>query len=144
MHLVCPHCQSINRLNPERLSDAPNCGRCHRALLTAQPLELDEAGLQRHLQHEQLPLLLDCWAPWCGPCRNFAPVFSAAARAWEGKVRFAKLNTEAQPQAAQALQIRSIPTLILFQSGHEKTRLSGALSAPQLQQWLQHALAGLA
>ena len=135
--LICPACQAKNRVPSTRLSQAPQCGKCKKSLLPAEPLELTGAQLSRLLSHETLPLVVDFWAPWCGPCLQMAPTFTAAAANVLGQLRLAKLDTEAQQAAAAQFGIRSIPTLIAFVKGKEVARQSGALSAGQLQQWLQ-------
>ena len=140
IELVCPQCQTVNRVTPERLGDRPRCGHCRQLLLPGRPLELDGAKLERLLQREGLPLLVDFWAPWCGPCKNFAPVFADAARRWEPHLRLAKLDTEAEPLVAERFGIRSIPTLMLFRHGQEYARQSGALNRDQLDDWLMRQL----
>lgn len=134
--LICPACQAKNRVPGERLGQDPKCGKCKTALLLNHPLELDGARLDRLLQQETLPLVVDFWAPWCGPCQSMAPVFAAAAAQFNGRLRLAKLDTEAHQAPAGRFGIRSIPTLIAFAQGKEIARQSGALSAGQLQQWL--------
>ncbi|GAA3547707.1 thioredoxin TrxC [Zobellella aerophila] len=135
--LICPACQAKNRVPAERLDQDPSCGKCKTALQPSHPLELDGNRLDRLLANETLPLVVDFWAPWCGPCQSMAPVFSAAAGQTKGRLRLAKLDTEAHQAAAARFGIRSIPTLIAFRQGQEIARQSGALSAGQLQQWLQ-------
>lgn len=138
--IPCPHCNGLSRLPAERLADAPRCGRCKGALLPGRPFAVDGAGFAAQLKGD-LPLLLDVWADWCGPCKAFAPVFDQAARQLSGRVRLAKLDSEAEPQLAGQLGIRSIPSLILFQGGREVARQSGALPLPQLVAWLrQHGI----
>jgi thioredoxin 2 len=122
------------------LADNPRCGRCKQALFSGKSLALNEANLQPTLTGNQIPVLVDCWAPWCGPCQSFAPVFEEAASRLEPLLRFAKLNTEAEQKIAQQWAIRSIPTLILFREGQELDRKSGALPLPQLMQWLHQYL----
>ena len=139
LHVNCPHCQATNRVPAQRLSAQPKCGQCKRPLFTGQPLELTAANAQQTLQRNDIPVLVDCWAPWCGPCKGFAPVFAQAARELEPALRFAKLNTDEVQQLAAAWQIRSIPTLILFRGGQETARVSGALPGPQLYEWLRQA-----
>ncbi|HTQ36990.1 MAG TPA: thioredoxin TrxC [Steroidobacteraceae bacterium] len=131
IQLVCPHDGAVNRVPAARLNEAPKCGRCHAPLFIAAPLELDAAGFERQLAQEQLPLLVDFWAPWCGPCRMMAPAFGQAAGLLEPHMRLARVNTEEQPELAARFGIRSIPTLILFAGGREIARHSGALPAPQ-------------
>lgn len=138
--IPCPHCHGLNRIPAARLGDAPRCGRCKSAVLPGQPFAVDGAGFAAQLRGD-LPLLLDVWADWCGPCKAFAPVFDQAARQLSGRVRLAKLDSEAEPQLAGQLGIRSIPSLILFKDGREVARQSGAMALPQLLAWLrQHGL----
>lgn len=134
--LTCPDCTSTNRVPSERLGDGPKCGKCKARLFQGKPLELNERNVDAVLANTGVPLLVDCWAPWCGPCRSFAPVFEAAAQQLEPRLRFAKLNTEAEQELASLWGIQSIPTLILYRDGREVTRMSGALPLTQLKAWL--------
>jgi len=134
--IPCPHCHSLNRIPGDRLGDAPRCGRCKGAVLPGKPFAVDGAGFAAQLKGD-LPLLLDVWADWCGPCKAFAPVFDQAAGELSGRVRLAKLDSEADQQLAGQLGIRSIPSLILFRNGREVARQSGALPLPQLLAWLR-------
>jgi len=135
----CPHCLTSNRVPPERLSDNPHCGKCKKSLFVGKPLELHPGNVGATLDKNDIPVLVDCWAPWCGPCQQFAPIFEQAATQFEPQIRLAKLNTEAVPSIAQRWNIRSIPTLILFKDGKEIQRASGAMPLPQLTQWLARA-----
>ena len=135
-NISCPHCLSTNRIPTERLTDKPVCGKCKKALFMGKPQELTAANVATVVNHNQIPVLVDCWAPWCGPCRNFAPVFEQAAKEHEPKIRFAKLNTEQYNNVSSRWNVRSIPTLILFKNGKETARVSGALSPSQLKNWL--------
>lgn len=134
--LACPHCTAVNRIPAARLADRPNCGQCKRPLFTGQPVELSSANFEQHLQRADLPLIVDFWAPWCGPCRTMGPVFAAAAQALEPQARFGKLNTEAEPALAGRFAIRSIPTLAVFRNGREVARQSGAIDLATLKRWL--------
>ena len=135
MHIGCPHCDSINRVPVERLTERPNCGRCHQALFEGSPVTLTGESFSRHVERSDLPLLVDFWAPWCGPCKMMAPQFQQAARLLEPRVRLAKVDTEAEPQLGARYGIRSIPTLVLFRGGSELARQSGALGAQDIVRW---------
>lgn len=136
MHLVCAHCGATNRVPAERLQDQPVCGRCGAEIAPAHPLALSDAVFADYISKTEAPVLVDFWAAWCGPCRMMAPQFEAAAAQAPG-VRFVKVDTEACPQTASRLSIRSIPTLALFLGGREIARQSGAMPAADLLRWLQ-------
>jgi thioredoxin 2 len=136
LHLVCPHCAAINRVPTAKLGDTPVCGQCKQPLFNGEPLEVDENSFERHLTRSDLPLVVDFWAPWCGPCRMMAPNFHQAAIDLEPGIRFIKVNTEEQQQLAGRFNIRSIPTLAVFRNGREIARQSGALDLASLKQWL--------
>ncbi|MBU2953679.1 thioredoxin TrxC [Marinobacter sp. F3R08] len=136
-HLVCPHCHKVNRVPAGKLSSGGNCGACKQPLWPDQVLELTEQSFATHTGRSEVPVLVDFWASWCGPCKAMAPQFEQAAKVWRGKVRFAKLNTEQAPGPAGQFAIRSIPTMILFQNGREVARQSGAMNQAQISQWLQ-------
>ena len=137
LHVVCPYCHTTNRVAEAHFAAAPNCGSCHQPLFTGAPLQLDAQSFAKHIGRSHLPVVVDFWAPWCGPCRMMAPAFAQAAQQLEPRVRLAKLDTEAYPQVAQPYGIRSIPTMILFEDGHEVARISGALPASEIVRWVQ-------
>ncbi len=134
--IPCPQCNGLNRIPSERLGDAPSCGRCKKSLLLSQPFELSASNYASQIKGD-LPLLVDVWASWCGPCQAFAPTFQQAAGALVGRCRLAKLDSEAHQQLAGQLGIRSIPSLIVFKQGQETARQSGAMALPQLMAWLR-------
>ena len=137
LHVVCPHCSAVNRIFRQKLKDAPNCGQCKQPLFNGEPLELSTANFDRHLSRNDLPVVVDFWAPWCGPCRQMAPNFHQAAIDLEPNVRLAKVDTEAEQQLAARFNIRSIPTLAIFKNGREIARQSGALDLGSLKRWIQ-------
>lgn len=140
LHISCPACGASNRLPAARLADAPKCGKCGGTLFTAHPVAVTDANFDKIVGGTDLPVVVDCWASWCGPCMRFAPVFEEAAAQLEPKVRLAKLDTEANPAVSAKLGIRSIPTLILFKGGKEAARISGAMPLGPFMEWVkQHA-----
>jgi thioredoxin 2 len=136
IHVVCGHCDSVVRLPADRLKEGPRCPTCHHALFEGKSVALTAANFDKHVSRGDLPLVVDFWAPWCGPCIAMAPFFETASRQLEPKLRFAKLNTEDQPAPAARFNIRSIPTMIVFRTGKEIGRHSGAMDATALTRWL--------
>ncbi len=136
MELVCPNCGAVNRVPVERLSDQPQCGKCGSALLPGRPIDLTAQAFEKFVTRTELPVVVDFWAPWCGPCKMFAPVFNQVAAELNTRYRFAKVNTEVEQTLAAKYGIRSIPTLAIFTAGKEAVRLSGALDAAGLKRWL--------
>jgi thioredoxin 2 len=140
LHIACAACGATNRVPPARLAEEPRCGKCHEPLLDVSPVELTDQSFDKFVRNNDLPVVVDFWADWCGPCKVMAPVFAQAAREQRRRVRFAKLDTDANPGIAQRYAIRSIPSLLLFKGGAEADRAVGALDAARLRQWLsRHA-----
>jgi thioredoxin 2 len=135
LHIVCPHCDGVNRVPAAKLHEHPACGKCKQALFDAHPVELDSGNFARHISRNDIPVLVDFWAPWCGPCRTMAPAFARAAEKLEPGMRLAKLNTEKTQELAARYNIRSIPTLALFRGGREIARQAGAMDAGSIVQW---------
>jgi len=139
-HVVCPHCGAVNRVQGVRLVDNPRCGKCAKFIFTGQPIELTADNFIKHLTRNDIPLLVDFWAPWCGPCKMMAPAFSQAATQLEPNVRLAKVDTESQPDLGGQFAVRSIPTMILFMHGVEKIRQSGAMDSAAIIGWVRRQL----
>lgn len=142
--IVCPHCAGVNRVPEDRPREAALCGRCRTPLFSGKPVEADAAMFEKQTRHGDVPVLVDVWAPWCGPCRMMAPAFEAAAVALEPQMRLLKLNTDAEPEMASRLGIRGIPTMILYAGGREIGRVSGAMAAREIEAWARGRLAASA
>ena len=140
--IPCPHCHTLNRVPAERRSEGGKCGQCHRPLFSGHPINLDAAHFDRHAGAGDLPLLVDFWAEWCGPCRAMAPVFERTAKEFEPRVRFAKVDTVAEPGLAARYHVQAIPTMVLVRGGREVARYSGAMPASALRSWVRQHLSG--
>jgi thioredoxin 2 len=136
LHFVCPHCEAVNRVPGARLDQHPNCGQCHQPLFTGQPVELTTSNFSKYLERHDIPVLVDFWAPWCGPCKMMAPAYAQAAAVLEPRVRLAKVNTDNEQALGAQYNIRSIPTLILFKGGREVARQAGAMTAQDIVRWV--------
>ena len=139
-HIVCTHCSAINRIETSRLADKPVCGKCKKKLFTGSPIELNDQNFTKIISKSDIPIRVDFWADWCGPCKMMAAAFTEASSKLEPNAILAKLNTEQAQQTAAQFGIRSIPSLILFKNGKEVSRKAGAMSAPQIIQWVQSLL----
>jgi thioredoxin 2 len=140
--IVCPSCAAVNRVAAGKPATEAKCGKCHESLFSGHPTALTDQNFAKHVTRNSIPVVVDFWADWCGPCKTMAPEFEKAARALEPEVRFAKLDTEAAQHSAAQLNIRSIPTMILFQGGREVARQSGAMPAGHIIQWVRETVKG--
>ena len=136
MLIACPHCATTNRVPDTRLTEDPVCGRCGKNLLDGHPVELTDANFDTVTAKTELPVVVDFWAPWCGPCRMMAPQFEQAAKQLKGRAMFVKVNSDDSPRAASRFAIRSIPTMVMLRSGNEAKRMSGALQTGQIVSWV--------
>jgi thioredoxin 2 len=136
LQTVCPNCGVANRVPQERFGDRPKCGKCHQALFKGQPLELSENQFEQLIAREELPVVVDFWAPWCNPCLAMAPVFAGVAESMEPRARFVKINTEQVPRLSQQFGIRSIPMLMVFKQGRPVDAQAGTLPADSLRLWV--------
>lgn len=139
MIIVCPSCLAKNRVPDEKIESQPTCGQCHQSLIPLAPIELNEQNFSQFVTYSELPILIDLWAEWCGPCKMMAPHFAEVAKQYP-QVIFAKIDTEANPRLSAAFNVRSIPSLVLMNKTTELVRISGALRAPQLKDWLEQQL----
>jgi thioredoxin 2 len=140
LHIVCPHCDAVNRLPAAKLNQQPTCGKCQKDLFTGQPVDLASARFLKHIERNDIPVLVDFWAPWCGPCRSMAPFYAQAAQGLEPQFRVVKVNTEEAQDLGARFAIRSIPTLALFRNGREVARQPGAMDASNIMAWARNSV----
>ena len=140
LHVVCPNCNATNRIPAARRQEAPSCGKCHKPIFSGQPLEVSAASFRQQVERNEIPVLVDFWAPWCGPCKMMAPAYQQAAAELEPQFRLLKVNTEDEQQLGAQFNIRSIPTLALFHKGREVARQAGAMRAADIVRWAQGQL----
>ena len=136
-HIVCPHCNTVNRIPSVRAAENPSCGKCRKPLFSAKPLDLTDSSFQKHIGRNDIPVVVDFWAPWCGPCKMMAPAFAQAAAELEPTFRLAKLNTDTEKATAAEFRIQSIPTIAIFRNGREVARQPGAMSAADIVRWVR-------
>jgi thioredoxin 2 len=141
-HIVCPHCDAVNRVPQARMEQHPVCGKCQKELFTGAPADLSSARFLKHIERSDIPVLVDFWAPWCGPCRTMAPFYAQATQQLEPAFRVVKLNTEEAQELAARYAIRSIPTLALFRNGREVARQPGAMDAANIVAWARQSSRG--